>query len=70
MTTLLITHKTTVTTFKESKPTRRAKLKSLFKPIIQKIKYFFDHQPTPLNLAKNGRSQIKFTRKIKPMKWE
>ena len=59
-------------TFKKKgiKPNKQTKLKTLLKPIIQKIKFVFKDKSIPVNLAKNGRSQIKFKRKIKPMKWE
>ena len=59
-------------TFKEEgiKPNKQSKLKTLLKPIFQKIRFAFKEKPIHLNLAKNGRSQIKFIRKIKPMKWE
>ncbi len=52
------------------KPNKQAKLKTLLKPIIQKINYVLMDKPIHLNLAKNGRRQITFIRKIKPMKWE
>ncbi|MCK7590943.1 hypothetical protein M0G43_10200 [Subsaxibacter sp. CAU 1640] len=55
---------------KGTKPNKQAQLKTLLKPIIQKIRFAIKDKPIHLNLAKNGRSQIKFIRKIKPMKWE
>lgn len=66
---LLIAHKATLTQVKGSKPRKQTKIKSALKPIIQKIKYIFKDEPILLNLANNGRRQIKFIRKIKPMKW-
>jgi hypothetical protein len=70
MTTLPITQEATLSQIKEGKPRKQTKLKFTFKPIIQKIKCFFKDEPMLLNLAKNGRTQIKFIPKIKPMKWE
>ena len=67
---LPITHKTTLTQIKESKARKQTKFKSALKPIIQKIKYVFKDKPIHLNLAKNGRIQIKLIRKIKPLKWK
>jgi hypothetical protein len=67
---LPITQKTTYTQVKESKTRKQTKLKSTYKAIIQKIRYVFKDKPIHLNLAKNGRRQIKFIPKIKPMKWE
>jgi 2,3-bisphosphoglycerate-independent phosphoglycerate mutase len=67
---LPITHKATLTQVKESKARKQTKLKSIFKPIIQKIRYVFKDKPIHLNLPKNGRRQINFIPKIKPMKWE
>lgn len=67
---LPITNKATLTKVKESKPRKQTKFKSALKPLIQKIKYVFKDKPILLNLADNGRRQIKFIRKIKPMEWE
>ena len=55
---------------KSIKPNKKAKLKTLLKPIFQKIRFAFKDKPIHLNLAKNGRRQITFIQKIKPMKWE
>ncbi len=52
------------------KPNKKAKLKTLLKPIFQKIRSAFKDKPIHLNFAKNGRRQITFIQKIKPMKWE
>jgi hypothetical protein len=55
---------------KSIKPNIKIKLNTLLKPIIQKIRHVFKYKPIHLNLAENGRRQITFIRKIKPMKWE
>lgn len=52
------------------KPNKQAKIRTLLKPLIQKIIYVLKERPMNLNLAKNERIQIIFVRKIKPMKWE
>lgn len=67
---LPITQKTSLTRVEKNNKRRQAKLKSSFNPIIQKIRYAFKDKPIHLILAKNGRRQIKFIRKIKLMKWE
>jgi hypothetical protein len=55
---------------KSIKPNKQVKLKTQLKAIIQKIIYVLMDKPIHLNLAENGRRQITFIRKIKPMKWE